>query len=112
MTTPTRTLGILLYEDFELLDVFGPVEMFAYVGDELRLLSVAEKAGAVRVAASSEGTNFDRIPTSFELDLDPAADYVHITTNNTIFGNGDDGIDKIAADWSRELDNTQWIVLI
>ena len=50
MTDKTRTLGILLYPDFELLDVYGPVEMFAYVGDELRLVSVAENAGPVRSA--------------------------------------------------------------
>ncbi|MBW2280509.1 MAG: DJ-1/PfpI family protein [Deltaproteobacteria bacterium] len=46
----SRTLGILLYPDFELLDVFGPVEMFAYVGDELTLVSVAAEAGPVRSA--------------------------------------------------------------
>lgn len=39
-----------MYEDFELLDVFGPVEMFAYVGDELELVSVAAAAGPVRSA--------------------------------------------------------------
>ena len=50
MSAKTRTLGILLYEDFELLDVFGPAEMFAYVGDELELLTVAESAGPVRSA--------------------------------------------------------------
>ncbi len=37
-----------------------------------------------RVAGSSEEQNFTRIPT--ELDFDPAARYVHITSNNTIAG--------------------------
>jgi phosphoserine aminotransferase len=40
----------------------------------------------VRIAASSEEVNFSRIPTQQELKLNPASSYVHITTNNTIFG--------------------------
>ena len=40
----------------------------------------------VRVAASSEGVNFSRIPTQAELTLNPGAAYVHMTANNTIFG--------------------------
>ncbi len=39
-----------------------------------------------RVAGSSEGDGFTRIPKQAELDLDPAAAYVHITSNNTIKG--------------------------
>jgi phosphoserine aminotransferase len=46
----------------------------------------AQKVGAVQVAASTEGENFARIPRQEELKLDPGAAYVHITTNNTIFG--------------------------
>lgn len=40
----------------------------------------------VQVAASSEEVNFSRIPTQEELQLDPNAVYVHMTSNNTIFG--------------------------
>ncbi|MBF0455174.1 MAG: 3-phosphoserine/phosphohydroxythreonine transaminase [Magnetococcales bacterium] len=40
----------------------------------------------VQVAASSEEVNFSRIPTQEELKLNPKATYVHMTTNNTIFG--------------------------
>ena len=39
-----------------------------------------------RLAGSTEAENFTRIPRQDELDLDPAADYVHICENNTIFG--------------------------
>ncbi|WP_448506228.1 3-phosphoserine/phosphohydroxythreonine transaminase [Immundisolibacter sp.] len=46
----------------------------------------AKRYGTVNVAASSADTNFNRIPTQAELRLDPAAAYVHITGNNTIFG--------------------------
>ena len=42
--------------------------------------------GKVHVAASSEATNFDRIPTPAEIAYSPNPVYVHITTNNTIYG--------------------------
>jgi phosphoserine aminotransferase len=46
----------------------------------------AKRVGAVKVAATTESTNFTRVPKQSELTLDPAAAYVHYTTNNTIFG--------------------------
>lgn len=49
-------------------------------------LKEAEKQGRVRVAASSEAGNFDRVPAQAELDLDPKAAYLHCTSNETIHG--------------------------
>ena len=46
----------------------------------------AKRVGGVKIAASTESENFARIPKRSELTLDPNAAYVHITTNNTIFG--------------------------
>jgi phosphoserine aminotransferase len=46
----------------------------------------AKRVGGVKIAASTEGDNFNRVPAQAELTLDPAAAYVHYTTNNTIFG--------------------------
>lgn len=46
----------------------------------------AKKVGQINVAASTEGENFARIPKQEELKLDKEATYVHITSNNTIFG--------------------------
>jgi putative intracellular protease/amidase len=43
----TRTLGAILYEGFELLDLYGPLEMFGSVGPELRIVTVAEREGPV-----------------------------------------------------------------
>ena len=39
MTEPTRvrTLGAILYPEFELLDLYGPLEMFGCLGPELRI---------------------------------------------------------------------------
>lgn len=39
-----------------------------------------------RVAASLDEINFSRIPNDDEISLDPNAQYVHITSNNTICG--------------------------
>jgi len=46
----------------------------------------AKRVGGVKIAATTEGENFTRIPAQGELKLDPGAAYVHYTTNNTIFG--------------------------
>ncbi len=41
------TLGAIFYEGFELLDMYGPLEMFGSVGPELSIVTVAEQAGPV-----------------------------------------------------------------
>lgn len=44
------------------------------------------KYGAARVVKTSKDRNFAYIPKTVRSDFDPAADYLHITTNNTIYG--------------------------
>jgi phosphoserine aminotransferase len=46
----------------------------------------AKRAGAVKIAGSTEAEKFSRVPKQTELTLDPDAAYVHFTTNNTIYG--------------------------
>jgi phosphoserine aminotransferase len=46
----------------------------------------AKPIGKIHIAATSEATNFDRIPQAHEIRYSPSPAYVHITTNNTIFG--------------------------
>jgi phosphoserine aminotransferase len=46
----------------------------------------AKRAGKVHVAATTEAENFRRIPRQDEIALTPSPAYVHITSNNTIFG--------------------------
>jgi phosphoserine aminotransferase len=46
----------------------------------------ATRVGQARVAASSEGDNFNNIPGPDTWDLDSSAAYLHFTSNNTIFG--------------------------
>ena len=46
----------------------------------------AKPVGRVHIAATSEATNFDRIPKANEIRYSSNPAYVHITTNNTIYG--------------------------
>jgi phosphoserine aminotransferase len=52
----------------------------------------AQKVGMVSIAATTEPDGFARIPEQSEIRLDPEAAYLHITTNNTIYG----------TEWRRE----------
>jgi phosphoserine aminotransferase len=47
----------------------------------------AKKLGTTRVVASTESTNFDRVPEFSVSDLDSQAAYLHFTSNETIHGN-------------------------
>jgi len=46
----------------------------------------AVKIGAVNVAGSSKDTNYDRIVSVDELKLSDSPAYIHITSNNTVYG--------------------------
>jgi len=69
----------------------------------------AKTVGTVRVAASTEkDKKFGRIPAQSELELDPNAAYVHLTSNNTIFGTQwhsfpDTGKVPLVADMSSDI---------
>ncbi|GMW01406.1 MAG: thiazole biosynthesis protein ThiJ [Candidatus Hydrogenedentota bacterium] len=48
------TIGVLLYPGFEVLDVFGPVEMFLNLGSSrVRVVMIAEQAGEIKAAPSA-----------------------------------------------------------
>ncbi len=68
----------------------------------------ANIVGKARIAGSSEADHFTRIPRNSELALDPKAQYVHITTNNTIEGTQyasypDTGSVALVADMSSDI---------
>ena len=46
----------------------------------------ARKVAQIDLAGSTELRGFDRVPRQEELTLNPKADYLHFTSNNTIFG--------------------------
>jgi phosphoserine aminotransferase len=69
----------------------------------------AKSVGRVRIGATTkENGQFRRIPKPKELDLDPSAAYVHITSNNTIAGTQwhqfpDSGNVPLVADMSSDI---------
>ncbi len=46
----------------------------------------ARRVGTVHIAGTTEAEDFSRIPRQDELQLTPDAAYVHVTTNNTLYG--------------------------
>ena len=51
-----------------------------------KALKEAKRSGSAKVAATMADGGFTRVPADNELNLDPNAAYVHITTNETIEG--------------------------
>lgn len=63
-------LGTIFYDDFELLDAYGPMEMFGALGDKMELVNIAEQAGPVK---SSVGP---KTIADFSFDNAPALDLI------------------------------------
>lgn len=66
-----RVVGVVLYPDFEVLDVFGPVEMWANVPG-LRVVMIAQKAGPVR---SAQGVT---VTADYGFDTAPPLDIIMV----------------------------------
>ncbi|NMB41043.1 MAG: 3-phosphoserine/phosphohydroxythreonine transaminase [Firmicutes bacterium] len=83
-----------------------------------KALEEAKKLGDIHVAASTKNDNFRSIPGQHDLKLSNAPAYIHITTNNTIYGTQwkyipDCGETPLTADMSsdilsRKLDMTKF----
>lgn len=86
-----RTIGALIFPGFEVLDVYGPIEMFGMLRDEFELTFVAEQAGPVASSQSlrsvadcaiGERTDFDILfvpggaGTRREVDNQPVLDWI------------------------------------
>ncbi len=68
----------------------------------------ANLVGTARVAASSKEEGYRRVPPQAEWSLDPEAAYVHVTSNNTIYGTQmhewpDTGSVPLVADMSSDI---------
>ena len=48
--SPVRRLGAVLFPGFELLDLFGPLEMFGHLSGTIEIVTIAEQAGPVASA--------------------------------------------------------------
>jgi phosphoserine aminotransferase len=71
------------------MNLLGPQSSADYIVTgawSQKAVKEAKRVGGVKIAATTESGNFTRVPAQSELTLDPAAAYVHYTTNNTIFG--------------------------
>ena len=79
MNQSSRQLGALLYPGFEMLDYFGPLEMFSIVGsDVVKIHTVAEQRGPVAAAIGSEGAIGPKVVADFSFDDAPAFDMLLI----------------------------------
>jgi phosphoserine aminotransferase len=63
-----------------------PADYIVTGGWAQKAVKEAKRVGTVNIAGSTEAENFSRIPRQDELTLDPNAAYVHLTSNNTLFG--------------------------
>lgn len=78
MDHKTLTLGAILYEGFELLDMFGPLEMFTALPPELlQVVMVAENKGEVK-AGSMAGSPMPTFIADYGYDDAPHLDLLLI----------------------------------
>lgn len=71
------------------LNLFGKNKTADYINTgtwAIKAIKEAKRYGTVNVVATSEDTNYNRIPDLDKSRFNPKADYFHITTNNTIEG--------------------------
>jgi len=82
-----KRLGVVLYPQFELLDVFGPVEMFGNLTGTIEVKMIAEKSGPV---VSAQGPSvlaefgFADCP-QLDLIMVPGGNGTLIELENTVF---------------------------
>ncbi len=63
------TLGAILYDNFELLDLYGPLEMFGTLGDEVRIVTIASEKGPVASTQGPKTVADEDFSSAPELDL-------------------------------------------
>ncbi|MBE1283637.1 MAG: DJ-1/PfpI family protein [Rhodobacteraceae bacterium] len=49
-----RRIAAILFDGFEMLDMFGPLQMFGMLSDDFQIVTVAEAAGPVRASRGPE----------------------------------------------------------
>jgi transcriptional regulator GlxA family with amidase domain len=92
-TKASRTLGIVLYPKFELLDVYGPAEIFGNLKPRIKLVMVAQKAGPV---TSAQGP---QVVADFGFDDCPPLDLVLVPGG---IGTLSELNNKALLDWLRQ----------
>lgn len=75
MNTKPLQLGAVLYPGFEMLDYFGPLELFSVIGSSLiNINTVAEHSGPVASAIGSEGAIGPKVVADYSFTDAPAFD--------------------------------------
>ncbi len=71
MDTPAKpiTIGAVLFPGFEILDVYGPLEMFGMLGERARITMLAERPGPVRTLAGPAGLADASLAETGDLDV-------------------------------------------
>ena len=64
-----RTLGVVLFEGFELLDVFGPLEMFGLASDHFEIRLISETGGVVASRQGPKSVCDDSFNTAPAIDV-------------------------------------------
>lgn len=93
------------------LNLFSSAKKADYVNTgawSKKAISEAKRYGTIKVVATSEPQNFNHIPKLSKDMFSADADYVHITTNNTIYGTcypelPDTGGKTLVADMSSDI---------
>ncbi len=66
--SPLR-VGAVLFPGFELLDIYGPVEMFGLLGNRARVTMLAEASGPVPSSCGPQGFAETALADAWDLDL-------------------------------------------
>ena len=80
----SRRLGVVLFPHFELLDVFGPLELFGHMQKQVDVVTVAQQAGLVASAQRTRAAadhGFDDCP-HLDLLLIPGGGGTRIEVDN------------------------------
>ena len=64
-----RTLGVVLFEGFELLDVFGPLEMFGLAADHFEIRLISQTGGVVASRQGPKSVCDDSFQTAPAIDV-------------------------------------------
>lgn len=82
-----KKVAVLLFDDFETLDVFGPVEIFGRLKDHYQITFLSEQGGLVRnyhrVAVQSE--KIDEAKSDYDVFLIPGGYGTRIEVENNSF---------------------------
>ncbi len=72
-----KRIGAILYPGFEMLDTFGPLEMYSVLGKDLvEIVTVAEQAGPVASALGADGPLAPRVVADYDFDNAPLLDII------------------------------------